>query len=218
MNHDLPISIALVDDHCLFRNGLARLIQSRKTFKVSIEASDGSDLLSQLEYSGKLPDICILDIEMKPMNGYETALILSEKYPSIKIMALSMHNDEYCKVNMIKNGAKGFITKDANPNIFLESLQHLNEKGYYYNDLSPQTITNALLPTTDSKFLIQTREREFLAYCCSDMQYKDIAKQMNVSIRTIDSYRDSLFKKLDIKTRSGLIMFAMLNGLNTIIN
>lgn len=208
------VQIAIADDHTLFRAGLARIIQSRKNFNVVIEALNGQQLLEMIADSEILPDICITDIEMHPMNGYETAKNISRLYPSVKIMALSMHREEYCVINMIRNGARGFITKDAEPATILNGIQQLEDTGFYYPDIEADVIGIALRPGFE-KDELNDKELQFLSLCCSDMKYKDIADKMNVSERSIDSYRDGLFRKLQIRTRSGLVMFAMLTGLKT---
>lgn len=209
------INIAIADDHKLIRTGLVKIIQTQKAYNVYIEASDGTELLQMIEASDIIPDICILDIDMRPMNGYDTAKALMEKYPSVKILALSMYHEEFCIINMLKNGARAFMTKDTDPGILLAGIKQLEEEGYYYSGLPPITVGRVLQGTINPDHLLTEKELRFLALSCSEMSYKEIAKQMNVAERTVEGYRDNLFKKLNIKTRSGLVMFAMLTGLKT---
>lgn len=105
------IRIAIADDHTMFRKGLITLLNGYSHIQVVMEAADGAELLALLATANQLPDICLLDISMKEMNGYKTAAELSVRYPEIKIIALSMFTDEFSVISMLRNGAKGFVSK-----------------------------------------------------------------------------------------------------------
>ena len=214
MNNN-TIHIAMADDHALFRSGLAKILNDYVQFNVTIEAIDGQDLLKKLSTAKQLPDICLLDIEMKPMNGYDTASTLTTQYPSIKIIAVSIFDNEYAVISMLHKGARAFLSKTQRPEEIIHTIQQVHEKGYYHDDIHPEVITLAMQADTKNFPKFKEHELTFLSYCCSDMPYKIIAEKMNTSQRTLDSYRDSLFKKLKVNSRSGLIMFAMQTGLHT---
>ena len=208
--------IALADDHVLMRNGLAALINSFDDYTVILQAANGEEMIDNINKK-ILPDIVLLDINMPEKNGYETALWLKNNYPGIKILALSMYDNEAAIIRMLKNGARGYILKDAEPLELRSALDSLIQKGFYHSDLVTGHLINSLSKTDDNNsktaLLLNDRETEFLKYCCTEMGYKEIADKMFVSPRTIDSYRDTLFDKLNIKTRVGLAMFAIRSGI-----
>jgi two-component system, NarL family, invasion response regulator UvrY len=212
------IKVVLVDDHVLLRNGLASLINSFGGYKVLFEANNGKDFVAYLQ-PGNVPEIVLLDINMPEMDGYETALWLKKNYPLIKVLALSMYDNENAIIRMFKAGAKGYILKDCDPSELRSALDSINGKGFYYSEM----VTGRLIHTINKldeedntvKNLIQLngRETEFLKLICSELTYKEIADKMFLSPRTIDGYRDALFEKLNAKTRVGLVMYAITNGI-----
>lgn len=212
------IKVVLVDDHILLRNGLANLISSFDRYDVLFEANNGKDFLARLRATN-LPDIVLLDINMPEMDGYETSFWLKKNHPQIKVLALSMYDNEASIIRMLKNGAKGYILKDIDPLEFKAALDSLVRKGFYYSDLVTGKLIHAVNnfeePESTGKTLIHLndRELEFLKLACTEMTYKEIADKMYVSPRTVDGYRDSLFEKLNCKTRVGLVMYAIKNGM-----
>ena len=207
-------SVAIVDDHMLLRNGLATLIRGLETYAVLFEANNGKDFFKQLQ-PRYLPDIVLLDINMPEMDGYETALWLKRNYPGIKILALSMYDNENSIIRMMKNGAKGYILKDIDPMEFRSALDSLMRKGFYYSELITGKLIHAVSKLYDageavkSPSLLNAREIEFLKLVCTEMTYKEIAEKMFLSARTIDGYRDALFEKLNVKSRVGLVLYAI---------
>lgn len=209
--------IALADDHVLMRNGLASLINTFDDYKVIFQGADGQELIDNINKTS-LPDIVLLDINMPKKDGYETALWLKTNHPEIKILALSMYDNEAAIIRMLKNGAKGYILKDAEPGELKAALDAVLHKGYYYSELVTGHLINRVnkmdeANKTKNTALLNEREKEFLKYCCTEMGYKEIADKMHLSPRTIDGYRDTLFEKLNLKTRVGLVMYAIKNGL-----
>jgi len=203
--------IALVDDHHLLRSGLAGLISSLG-HEVICEAGNGEELMQKLG-SGSLPDLILLDINMPVKDGYETASWLHTNYPEIRILALSMYDNEDSIIRMLKNGARGYILKDSEPHELRDAIESIMAKGFHYTDLVSGRLIHALqLPDNQANSVqLNEREREFLHYACTELTYKEIAEKMFLSPRTIDGYRDSLFEKLNIKTRVGLVMYAIKN-------
>jgi two-component system invasion response regulator UvrY len=213
-------SIVLVDDHSLLRIGLAQLLQSIG-FTVMFEADDGKEFIERLQRS-TLPDVVLMDINMPVMDGFETTQWLKINHPGIKVLALSMYDNESSIIRMLKCGAKGYILKDCEPAELKAAIDALVNKGYYYSDLVSGKLIHAINKIEDEggdmHTLINLNEREtdFLKYACTELTYKEIADKMFVSPRTIDGYRDALFEKLHLKTRVGLVMFAIKNGLVTV--
>ena len=211
-------SVALVDDHILLRNGLANLIRSFGEYTVLFEADNGNDLIRQLK-PHSTPDIVLLDINMPDMDGYATSLWLKRNHPEIKIMALSMYDTDNSILRMLKNGVKGYILKDIDPSELKLALESVITKGFYYSDM----VTGKLIHTINTldvpehrvrqMLTLNDRELEFLRLVCTECTYKEIAEQMYLSPRTIDGYRDTLFEKLNVKTRVGLVLYALRNGI-----
>lgn len=213
-------SIVLVDDHSLLRQGLAQLVQSLG-FSVIFEADDGKEFIEKLN-SNTLPDVVLMDINMPEMDGFETAQWLKQNHPDIKVLALSMYDNENSIIRMLKCGAKGYILKDSEPAELKTAIEDLVNKGYYYSDLVSGKLIHAINKIEDEGSAVNTlvnlndRETDFLKYACTEMTYKEIADKMFVSPRTIDGYRDGLFEKLHVKTRVGLVMYAIKNNIVTV--
>ena len=211
-------AVVLVDDHVLLRNGLANLIRSFGEYAVLFEACNGMDLIRQLK-PRCLPDIVLLDVNMPDMDGYETAHWLRRNYPEIKILALSMYDTDNSIIRMLKYGVKGYVLKDIEPVELKMALESVMNKGFYYSEM----VTGKLLHTintldepeqrTSHLLRLNDRELEFLKLACTECTYKEIAEQMYLSPRTIDGYRDALFEKLTVKTRVGLVLYAIRNGI-----
>jgi DNA-binding NarL/FixJ family response regulator len=206
-----PITVALVDDHRLFRSGIASLINNFPGYKVLFEASNGKDLVARI--SKKLrPQIILLDLNMPVMDGLETATWLQEHYPEISIIVLSMFDDSEKVLSMISTGVKGYLLKDAEPDEFKKSLDLVAASGVYF----PSFVTKHLVQSLShdyEKNPLNNRELEFIKLACTEMTYKEIAGKMCISVRTVDGYRDALFEKLNIKNRVGLVIYAIKNKL-----
>jgi len=212
------ISIAIVDDHTLFRSGVSTLLSEFEEINVLFEASNGKDLQQKLS-ADNLPDIILMDITMPVMDGYEATKWVTTLYPHICILALSMFDDERSIINMLKAGACGYLLKESNASDLLEAIKITKEKGLFINENVSGRMLVSLrheAKAEDGKLKPSQREMEFLQYCSTELTYKEIAVQMHVSPRTIDSYRESLFSKLDIKSRTGLVVYGIKNSLISI--
>lgn len=211
-------SVASVDDHMLLRNGLTNLIRGLETYAVLFEADNGKDIFKQLQ-PRLLPDIVPLNVNMPEMDGYETALWLKRNYPGIKILALSMFDNEKSIIRMMKNGVRGYILQDTDPTEFRRALDSLMRKGYYYSELITGKLIHSVSQLDEPNDLAKAplqlngRETEFLKLVCTEMTYKEIAEKMYLSARTIDGYRDALFEKLNVKSRVGLVLYAIKNSI-----
>ncbi len=210
--------IAIVDDHAMFRKGLTALINLFPNHVVVLEAANGKDFIEQLQ-PGLLPDIVLLDISMPVMDGYMTANWINNHYPEMKILALSTMESDAAIIKMIKAGAKGYILKDAEPAELKQAFDEVFSRGYFYNEIVTRKVMNAVSDLIDDKNALNTfaklseREIQFLKLACTELAYKEIAVEMNVSARTVEGYRDSLCEKLGLKTRVGLAMYAIKHNL-----
>ncbi len=210
--------IAIADDHTMFRKGLIALINLFPNYQVLFDAANGKDLIHQINPK-KLPEIILLDINMPEMDGYATAEWVTANYPGIKILALSTMDAETSIIKMIKCGAKGYVLKDAEPGELKLAFDEVLSRGYFYNELITRKVIGSINLLTDtnspaSTFIKLTeKDIEFLRFVCTELTYKEIADRMHVSTRTIESHRDTLCEKLDIKTRVGLVLYALKNNL-----
>lgn len=210
--------IAIADDHALFRKGLMSLINLFPNYKILFDAANGEEFIQMLKPSA-LPDIALLDINMPKMDGYQTSEWLRVNYPNVKVLALSTMEAEASIIKMIKHGAKGYVLKDAEPAELKRAFDELLDLGFFYNELVTKKVLQSFSQLSDdnsqiSKLLnLSPREIEFIKLACSEKSYQDIAKEMLVSHRTIDGYRDSLFKKLNVTTRVGMVLYAIKNKL-----
>lgn len=210
------IKVLIADDHILLRNGLAGLINNFDNAHVCIEASNGLDMINKVQSITKeeYPDIALIDINMPEMDGFESTKWLVSTIPNIKVCALTMYDDERSIIKMIKSGATGYLSKEIEPGELLHALEELYRKGIYYSDtMSYSLLSHVRTPESakDVHATLTQRELDFLKASCSDLSYKEIAEKFKLSPRTIDGIRDILFVKLKVKTRFGLIMYALRN-------
>jgi DNA-binding NarL/FixJ family response regulator len=204
-----PILIAIVDDHTLFRNGVAGLMSEFNELKVVFEAGNGQQM-QQMLTKHPVPQVILMDINMPVMDGYKATAWLKENYPQILVLALSMYEDDSAVIKMIKCGACGYVLKQSRPRELLEAITTIVQKGVFINELvSGKLIRSIASDTPGIKF--SAKEIEFLKLCCSELTYREIADIMFVSPRTVDNYREALFQKLNLKTRSGLVLYAIKN-------
>src|ERR1700761_2829228 len=199
--------IALVDDHRLFRSGIASLIQKLSGFNILFEASNGEEFQTKIK-QGHKPDIILLDINMPVMDGISTAGWLRSAHPEIKIIVLSMFDDPEKVLTMLKLGIKGYLLKDAEPHEFEHALHKVSRNDVYYPDFVTKYLLDTINPAVDHSKL-NSRELEFLRLASTELTYKEIADQMKISVRTVDGYRDQLFEKLHVKSRVGLVLYAI---------
>jgi two-component system invasion response regulator UvrY len=202
------MQIALVDDHIVLRKSLAALIDKLEDIEVVFQADNGLHCMDQLK-SNPTPDIILLDITMPVMGGVQTAALLKQLYPKIKILALTMINSDQVILPMVKNGVRGYLLKDCEMEELETALLTVYEEGYYYNHLLTRKMTTNPAP---GNTLLNDRELTFLKWSCTELTHKEIADEMKVSPRTIDGYRDSLFRKLNVNSRVGLAIYAIKNG------
>lgn len=211
-----PIIVGLVDDHVLLRKGLASLLMENG-YTTVIQADNGKQFIEKLT-GVDVPDIVLLDINMPVMDGYDTATWLKEHHPQMKILALSMYDDEHSIIRMLRHGAGGYILKDCEPAELKTAIEAITQKGYYHNELVSSKLIHTMQKTNGNTARngypeLSPKEIRFLQLICSEMTYKEISAVMKLSPRTIDGYRDALFEKLGIKSRVGLVLFAIRNHL-----
>ena len=213
------VKLALVDDHTLFRKGLISLIEMISTdYTILFEADNGLDLQKKLN-SDNQPDIILMDINMPGMDGFASVQWLNEYFPLIKVLVVSMIEKEETIVKMLKLGVKGYLCKDVEPKELGEALHAIMNKGFYYTDFITGKLVHSLQGGQEASEkaaalnLMNDREKDFLHLACSEFTYNEIAAKMFLSPKTIDGYRNSLFEKLNVKSRVGLVLYAIKHSL-----
>ena len=210
------IKVSIVDDHHLFRGGIAELINQFEGYSVLNQFGRGQEFISSIQ-RGAIPDLAILDIQMPGMDGEETALWVKRNQPAIKILSLSMHDDEHNILRMIKAGARGYVLKSAAPDELKVALDQVVHHNYYHSDLVANTLVKNLMQKdaepTVPPLSFMNKDIDFLQLICSELTYKEIADKLQVSIRTVDGYRESLFERCQARSRVGLAIFAIKNNL-----
>jgi two-component system invasion response regulator UvrY len=209
--------IILADDHIVLRDALAALINTFDECRVLTVAADGEELIQELG-KGFKPDIIILDLNMPKMDGYAAAAWLKKNRPEIKIVVLTMYDSEVALIRLLQMGVRGFLKKDINPNDLKAALISIAENGYYYSSaltgkLAAFFYKNEEGSSQFEKALLNEKEMAFLKLSATDLTYKEIAGELGMTARAIDGYRDSLFEKLDVKSRVGLAIYAVKNGI-----
>ncbi len=213
----IKTSLIIVDDHVLVSNALAQLIANFENYTVLYECVNGKQMIQKFEDKNNIPSIVLLDVSMPEMDGFETALWLKQNHPEVLVLVLSLYDDEKTVVRMIKNGARGYILKNTSCDLLLLALDAMVARKMYYPDWV-SSILSSNISKEDQYQLAQPvvvfseREKVFLKHCVSEMNYKEISDIMCCSPRTVESYRDSLFVKLNLKSRTGLAVYAVKNG------
>ena len=209
------MKIALVDDHTLFRKGLVSLIKlTNSNVDIVFEAENGFELQEKIK-SHDCPDIILMDINMPDMDGFQCVLWLKKHFPLVKVLVISMIQNEESVIAMLRLDVKGYLGKDVEPKELNEALNSVFHKGYYYTDFVTGKLIHSLQnpEKDDHRKNLNDRELTFLKLACSELTYNEIATTMCLSPKTIDGYRNTLFEKLMVKSRVGLVLYSIRTGI-----
>ena len=212
-------NIILADDHILLRDALANLIDGFQEFNVIAKAANGSEVIELIE-SGMLPDILVMDLNMPKMDGYETAKWLVKKHPQIKIVILTMYGSEIVLIRMLQLGISGFLKKDIHPEELKNALLKIAAGEIFYSSRIAEKIISLFKKKQGRNFTIENLllndlEIEFIKWSATEMSYNEIGKTMHLNQRYINSFRQALFTKLEVHSRTELIVYAFQNGIIT---
>ncbi|MDB5122363.1 MAG: two component transcriptional regulator, LuxR family [Mucilaginibacter sp.] len=208
----MKISIGVADDQQLFLRSLSSLISSFPECEVVTEALNGQELLKNLAALEVLPDIILIDVQMPVMDGPAAVKEITAKYPDIATIALSMKEDDHSVLGMLRAGCSAYLLKDVHPRELKEAITEVKAHGYYNGDVLARNRRRLLRGEAD-EIKLTDREKHFLKLACSDYTYKEIAAKMYLSEKTIDGYRDSLFQKLNVRSRTGMALEAIKRNL-----
>ncbi|GAB3048565.1 response regulator [Spirosoma pulveris] len=205
-------TIAIVDDHELIAKAITGLIYNLEEYEVMYEVANGLELIRNFNLN-QVPEIVLLDINMPQMDGVETSLWLKNNYPEVKILVLTMNDKEEFIVKMLRNGSRGYLLKDCKPFELKKALDAITQKGFYYTDYVTDRLIKSLNPDKlidpIQELGLNERELTFIRLACEELTYVEIADRMCVSPRTVDGYREAVFQKLNVKSRSSLVLQAV---------
>ena len=213
----VPIKIILADDHKMFREGIIQLLHQQPGLEVVAEADNGEMLVSLTRKW--LPDVILMDLKMPIMDGMEATQILRKKYTDIKILVVSMYDDDKFIIHLMEIGASGYLLKNAEPEEILKAIYAVCENGYYFNDLVNKALLKKLVlknnikPSFKENIELTERELEVLTLLCEEKTSSEIGKQIFLSPRSVEGIRQRLIEKVGVRNIAGLVMFAVKNGL-----
>jgi len=217
MTQKSVIKIAMVDDHVLLRSALARFINSFENCSVIHQANNGKELIEKLN-EGELLDMVLLDLNMPVMDGMETAAWLRNNHKDILTVMLTMYDSDIVLIRLLQLCVRGFLKKYIEPLELEFAIRSIYKNGYYYSMDTAQKLAGMFrnepyLKPAMKQNMLEEKEITFLKLASSEFTYKEIAVQMEMTVRNVDSIRDGLFTKLNIKSRVGLAIFAIRNGI-----
>lgn len=205
-------TIAIVDDHTLFRKGMASLFDEFEEIEILFDSGNGKDLLNQLK--SKQPQVILLDISMPVLDGLEVLPIIREKYPEIKILMLTQYFDDGMIYIAMEKGAHGYLQKEADIEQVVDAIYSVLGKGYYFTDEVSRAMTKGAankrkMSKPFATCALTEREIAVVRLLCKQMKIKEIAEKLNVSPRTIDSYMEKIYEKTGAKSREGIVFYAI---------
>ncbi|MBO9154380.1 response regulator [Chitinophaga sp. GCM10012297] len=214
-----PIKVAIADDHKIFRSGVINTLTPYENINVVFEAEDGEHLLQIMQE--QQPDVILMDLKMPKMDGIQATIKVREKYPQVKIIILTMYEDDNFIVHLVENGANAYLLKNSEPEEIYEAICTTFDKGFYFNENVNLALLKKVLhknkqqfkPTFKNEVQLSDRELEVLKLICNEYTTQEIADQIYLSSRTVEGLRQKLLEKLSVKNTVGLVLYAFRNGL-----
>ncbi|MBX2827442.1 MAG: response regulator transcription factor [Flavobacteriaceae bacterium] len=208
----MSYSVVVVDDHNLLSQAIGGLVEGFEQFQVLYTCKNGQELLDKFRNPKNIPDIVLMDVNMPILNGIETTAHLYEHFPHVKVLALSIEEDETTILKMLRAGAKGYLMKDVKKFELQQALLEVMEKGFHHTNTVTKVLVDSLSGKESSpQSILKEREIEFIKLACTEMTYKEIADVMFLSPKTIEGYRNAIFEKLNLRNRTGLVIYAIKN-------
>ena len=210
------IRLALADDEILFRNGLVRILEDYENFEVVYSTCCGDKLIEKIKTSPVQPDICLLDLRMKPMDGIETTKQLNKLSPDIKIIILTSYYSPSFVKYMVKLGVNAFLPKLTQPEELTLALETVYQKGIYLTNDFAEAIRSQSQqqqrPFFEIKEYLTKKEKEVLYWICHGLTNHEISEKIFRSVRTIEGHRQHILDKTGAKNTAGLVVYALMNN------
>ncbi|MBO0938725.1 response regulator transcription factor [Fibrella sp. HMF5335] len=216
----IKIKLALVDDHNLFRRGIASILGQVADFDLVLEASNGQEFIDKIPR--KMPDVVLLDLQMPVLDGTATADYLREHYPLIKIIVLTMHDEDRMVLHLLEKGVSGYLLKDSDPDEVERAIRKVMDEGVYLNEFVSRAMLRKMTNKTtvvkqpalyNSKILLSEREKEVLKLICEGLSTAEISDKIFLSPRTVEGHRLRILEKTGTKNTAGMVAYAFKNDL-----
>jgi DNA-binding NarL/FixJ family response regulator len=211
------IKVAIADDHKIFRDGIKMALSGKKFLKIVWEAEDGKDLMHKMRL--KLPDVLLMDIRMPEMDGVNAISLLRKEYEDVKVIVLTMYDDQEMITKMMEMGANAYLTKTTDPEEIYNAILTCMNDDFYFNDLVNKAVLRRLQQKRPAKAFFPNavnfseKELKILRLIADDKTTEEISKEVYLSPRTIETIRQNMKTKVGAKTIAGLVMYAMRNKL-----
>jgi len=211
------IKVAIADDHKIFRKGVILSLKPYHNIQFVLEAENGEELIQGVE-SAK-PDIILMDLKMPVKDGIETTKYLNKHFPAIRILILTMYEDERFVGHLMDSGANGYLLKSTDPEEIKQGIMDVMRTGFYLNNFVNRVLIKKnyskqkFNPNLNSEVVISDREKEVLSLVCLEYTAQEIAQKMDISARTVEAIKDRLMERFGVKNSVGLVFFAMKNSL-----
>ncbi|MFB6457945.1 response regulator [Chitinophaga sp. Hz27] len=217
MTHHIKVAIA--DDHKIFRSGVINTLIPYENISVIFEAEDGQHLLDIMET--QQPDVILMDLKMPNMDGIEATVKVKAKFPDVRVIILTMYEDDNFIVHLVENGANAYLLKNAEPEEIYEAICTTYDKGFYFNENVNLALLKKVLhktkqqikPTLKNEVQLNDRELEVLKLICNEFTTQEISEKVFLSPRTVEGIRQKLLEKLNVKNSVGIVLYAFRNGL-----
>ncbi|MBN8670495.1 MAG: response regulator transcription factor [Chitinophagales bacterium] len=211
------ITYIIADDHKVFRQGLNYTLNSDAQLKCIGEAENGAQLLQLLD--SIQPDVILMDMKMPEMDGMEATKAVKAKHPNVKIIMLTMYDDENFVLHMLDVGVNGYLTKNADPEEIIKAIHTVNENDYYFNDMVSKLMLKTIVKKkqieqrTKENVQLNDKEKEILRLICLEHTNAEIAEKVFLSQRTVEGIRSTLLEKIGVRNTAGLVVYAVKNGI-----
>ena len=212
-----PIKVAIADDHKIFRDGIRMALSGKEFLKIIWEAEDGKDLMHKIKI--KMPNVLLMDIRMPEMDGINAISLLRKEYEEVKIIVLTMYDDQEMISKMMEMGANAYLTKTTDPEEIYNAILTCMNDDFYFNDLVNKAVLMKLQLKKNAKqyypnpVKFNEKELRILRLLAEDKTTEEISKEVYLSPRTIETIRQNMKTKAGVKTIGGLVMYGMKNKL-----
>jgi DNA-binding NarL/FixJ family response regulator len=218
------IHVGLVEDQSLFREGMKAILAYWKNIEVVFESDNGYSVTQKLVASNPLPDVLLVDLSLPPdgdkeFSGMDVTDAVLRAFPGMKILILSVHQDENFIAQLIEHGANGYLVKDCDPQELHEAIISVHTKGSYINDRTLKAIQrnmgkkNKALSFSSTDIQLTRREKEILSLICRQLTSEEIGEKLFISVKTVNGHRNNLLQKTNSRNVAGLVVFALKNNL-----